>query len=474
MINRHLMRKRTVWLTDLKQKGMMLLALLLAVNTVWSQQDVLEDYINQGLQSNSLIKQRNLSLENAMYALKKAKANYIPTLNFEGIYTTAEGGRSYEIPVGDYINPFLSMINQFLGPNSIDLLQNEKINFLPKNYYDARIRLAVPILNMDIIHNNRIQQKQMQISENEVEIFARELVKEIKTSYYNYLSVQKVMKIHQNAIVLAEESKRINEKLVEAGKGVYAYVLRSETEIEQLQSKLRAAELQANSLKHYFNALLNRDLNSEIIVLENETIIPFLDKSVVNAQEREELKTLDQVIELRQDLVNMNKQVFVPKLSGFADVGSQAEKMRMNKESFYYMVGLQLTIPIFNGTKTHYDIQRAKNDIEIAKLQKEDVERKLEVAVNAAYNTVLTEQTNYEASLKQLEMAETYHRLIAKGYEAGVNTYIETVDARTQLSSAQIAVNVNYYQLLSALAKLERETAKYQLPSFETHENKKK
>lgn len=438
-----------------------------SLSFVNGQNTILDAYIQEGLQSNALIKQRHLSLENALYALKKAKANYIPTLNFEGTYMTAKGGRSYEIPVGDYINPLLSTVNQFLGPQAIPLLENEKINFLPKNYYDVKVRLAVPILNMDIIHNNRIHQRQMAISEKEVETYARELVKEIKTTYYNYLSLQKVVKIHQNSIDLAEESKRMNEKLVESGSGVYAYVLRSETEIEQLKSKLRAAELQANSAKNYFNALLNKDLNAEITMSEEETIIPLLDRSTVSAHEREELQTLEQVIALREDLVNLNKQVFIPKLSGFADFGSQAEEMRMNKESLYYMLGLQLTIPIFNGNKNNLEIKRAKNEIEMAKLQKEDVTNKLQVAVNAAYNDVLAEKTNYEAALKQLEMAETYHRLITKGYEAGVNTYIETVDARTQLSSARIATNVSYYQLLNALAKLERETAKYPLPTFE-------
>ena len=63
-----------------------------------AQEGALDKYIHEALQSNLAIKQRHVSLENAMYALKKAKYNYIPTVNFEGIYTTAEGGRSYEIP----------------------------------------------------------------------------------------------------------------------------------------------------------------------------------------------------------------------------------------------------------------------------------------------------------------------------------------------------------------------------------------
>lgn len=431
---------------------------------VFSQTDVLEKYVQQGLESNLVLQQRNLSLQNAMYALKQAKNLYVPTLDFQTLYTTAQGGRDIQLPVGDMLNPVYSTLNQFMGQNAFPLIENQQINFLPKNYYDARIRLSVPILNMDIIHNKRIHEKQWMIQENEVEIYQRELVKEIKTTYYTYLSAMKAVEIHKTAIELAEEGKRTNEKLIEAGSGLHAYVLRSETEIAQSNARLTSAELQLQSVQRYFNALLNRGAEDPIEVTANETIIPFVDKVEVSAKNREELVSLDHMITLREDVVRMNKQVFVPKLNGFADIGSQAEDFKFNDQSRYYMLGLQLNIPIFNGNRNNLKIKEAKNEIEIAKLQKEYVEQQLEVAVAVAYNEAMAAKKNYETALKQLEMAETYFRLIDKGYAAGVNTYIETVDARTQLTSAKLAASVNYYQFLSALAKLERETATYVLP----------
>ncbi len=445
----------------------LLVVFLLLCGAARAQDDVLERYIDQGLESNLVLQQRNLSLENALYALKQAKNLYIPTLEFQTLYTTAEGGRDIQIPVGDMLNPVYSTLNQFMGQNAFPLIENQQINFLPKNYYDARIRLSVPILNMDIIHNKRIQDKKLLIQENEVEIYQRELVREIKTTYYNYLSALKAAEIHQNAIQLAEEGKRTNEKLIEAGSGLHAYVLRSETEVAQATARLTAAELQVKSVQRYFNALLNRGADEVIEIASGETIIPFVEKTDLSAKNREELESLDHMITLREDVVRMNKQVFVPKLSGFADVGSQSEGFKFNDQSRYYMLGLQLNIPIFNGNRNNLKIREAKNEIEIAKLQKEYIEQQLDVAVNVAYNEVLAAKKNYETALKQLEMAETYFRLIDKGYTAGVNTYIETVDARTQLTSAKLAASVSYYQFLSALAKLERETASYPIPGNE-------
>lgn len=445
-------------------KQILFLLFLLIHVSASAQEDVLEKYIRQGLESNLLIQQRNLSFQNALYALKQAKNLYIPTLDFQTIYTTAEGGRDILLPVGDMLNPVYSTLNQFMGQNAFPLIENQQINFLPKNYYDARIRLSVPILNMDIIHNKRIHEKQWMIQENEVEIYQRELVKEIKTTYYSYLSALKAVEIHQNAIQLAEEGKRTNEKLIEAGNGLHAYVLRSETEIAQATSRLTSAELQLVTIQRYFNALLNREADASIEAVTTESIIPFVEKTEVSSKNREELESLEHMITLREDVIRLNKQVFVPKLNGFADIGSQSEGFKFNDQSRYYMIGLQLNVPIFNGNRNNLKIKEAKNELEIAKLQKQNAEQQLDLAVASSYNELLASKKNYETALKQLEMAETYFRLINKGYTAGVNTYIETVDARTQFTSAKLAASVNYYQFLSALAKFERETASYPLP----------
>jgi len=51
--------------------------------------------------------------------------------------------------------------------------------------------------------------------------------------------------------------------------------------------------------------------------------------------------------------------------------------------------------------------------------------------------------------------------LIEKGYGEGVNTYLETVDARNQFMNANQMANINQYKVLMAAAEYERETASY-------------
>src|SRR5690606_35426453 len=96
--------------------------------------------------------------------------------------------------------------------------------------------------------------------------------------------------------------------------------------------------------------------------------------------------------------------------------------------------------------------------------RKAQAEQQLTLAARAARNDVLAALKNYEKSKVQLEAASTYQRLIQRGYSEGVNSYIETIDARSQYTSAKLSVNLSQLQVLAALAKLERESATFQIP----------
>ncbi|HYC30390.1 MAG TPA: TolC family protein, partial [Chitinophagaceae bacterium] len=74
-----------------------------------------------------------------------------------------------------------------------------------------------------------------------------------------------------------------------------------------------------------------------------------------------------------------------------------------------------------------------------------------------------TAYNNYRAAMKQQEAAGNYFKLIDRGYKEGVNSFIEFLDARNQLTTAQLQVNITKYKVFSAVAEHERQTASYLL-----------
>lgn len=430
-------------------------------------QDLLDAYIQEGLNNNQVLQQKNISLEKAVLALKIAKSNFLPSVNFSGSYTTAQGGRYTDLPIGDMINPVYSTLNQLTNSNSFPQLQNQQIDFLPKNYYDVYVRTSMPLFNTDIIYNKKIEEQKIHLEEYQVQIYKRELVKNIKIAYYNYLTASEAVKVYENAIALVERNVALNQSLIANGKGLNASLLRSQSELESVKAQLNDARNQQANARNYFNFLLNKDQSSPI---EGEPITNSADFlaatnliATPDTNRREELAMIKQVGQIQSTVVDMNKKYWVPKVNAFLDLGSQAVNMEFSNKSRYYMVGVNVGIPIFNGFRNTYKTEISSLDIKSTEANYKNVEQQLQLSVNASKNNLTTVIQNYSASLERYKTAESYFNLINRGFQEGVNSQIEFIDANNQLTASTLQVKINGYKILIALAELERETASYEI-----------
>lgn len=440
-------------------------ALLNLITFTLSAQPVLEKYIDSALSGNIVLQQKNIALQKAEYALQIAKGMYLPNIELQGQYTTAQGGRNIDLPIGDMLNNVYSTLNQLTQTNDFPQLKNQSINFFPQNFYDAKVHTTVPIYNAQLKYNKQIEAQQVVLNKEEITIYKRDLVEQVKNAYYTYLQTLDALHIYQSALMLAAEGKRVNEKLLENGKGLPAYVLRSESEIAGIQAKITEAKQNSDNARRYFNFLLNRNENATIDTPEKndeagDKIINTL-QSAPDISHREELNVLSNLIGLKEKVYRLNKSVLSPSVNGFLDVGSQSESWKFNNQSRYYLIGVQVNVPLFQGQRNKYKIKQAALDITNAQLEKNNVIDQLTLNSHVAQNNLKAAYQNYLSSKKQLETAETYQRLIDRGFLAGTNSYIETVDARSQLTQTMMQVSINRLKMLSALAKLERATASY-------------
>ncbi len=422
-------------------------------------------YLDSALKNNIVLQQKNISLREAALALDNARSLFYPTVGLQAGYTTGAGGRDIDIPLGDLLNGAYSTLNDLTQSQKFPQLKNQKINFFPTNFYDVKVHSEVPIINAELKYNKRIKEQQVQLSDYDADIYKRDLVEKVKTAYFQYLQALDAVHVYTSALSLAEEGRRVNQKLLDNGKGLPAYLLRSESEIETVQSKITEATQNADNAKRYFNFLLNRDQQDSIQVADQsgnagDMVLPLLGEDP-NTSGREELKQLDEVITLQKNVSLLNKASQYPTLNGFLDVGSQSENWQFNKQTRYYLAGVQLKIPLFEGGRNKNKLKESDLSIENAQLNLDLVKKQLELSSNVAKNKLRSANQNYLSAQKRLESASTYQRLIDKGYREGVNTYLETIDARNQLTQAQIDVSINRYKMLEARVKLERETASF-------------
>ena len=436
--------------------------LLLFALPLFGQKSVLDEYVATAFQQNITLQQKSIQVEKAMIALKTAQSLYQPSVAFQGGYQSGEGGRSIAFPVGDLLNPVYSTLNALTKSTAFPQISNVETNFFPRDFYDVKVQTTMPLYNKDISYNKQIQEQSLSIQREDVSLYKRELVKQIKTAYYNYLLSLGLVKVYENSLNLALEGKKVNEKLLANGKGLPAYLLRSDSEIATIQAQIADAVKQNQAAQYYFNFLLNRELRAEIrIDFEVEKAIAGV--YAVTPGVREELSLLSKSINIQETVLKMNESFYLPKLNGFVNLGSQSTLNNISSKSGYYFFGLQMDIPIFSGKRNLYKVKQTQLDIASAKNALDLSTKQFNMATEIAQKNVQSSIVSFQASTKSYEAAAAYLRLIEKGYKEGVSTYLETVDARNQWMNAQINYQLKQFNVLIAAAAYEREAASYPL-----------
>ena len=424
-------------------------------------QTVLDNYVSEGLKSNLVLQQKTISWEQAQQSLQVARSYFLPSVNLLTDYVSGEGGRSISLPVGDLLNPVYASLNQITQSDQFPQVENVDQNFFPKNFYDARVRTSVPLINTDLYMNRTIQGQQVMMKQFELAAYKRQLVFDIKSAYFIYLGANAAVKIYESALQLVNKNVEINESLLRNGKSLPANYLRSKSEAERVKAELNSAQNRAANARKYFNFLLNRELDTEIDASYNFTEADPLDTAYLSIEGREELHMLRTAREINESTLRLTKLSRIPKVNAFFDLGSQAADWRVNDNSRYYLVGVQLSMPLFQGFRTNHTIRQNSLEIEKTQLSLNHTTQQLNLAAMVAKNDLETATQNYLASREQLKSSQSYFNLVEKGYQQGINSLIEFLDARNQLTLSQLQQNVRLYEMLIASAKVERETASY-------------
>lgn len=435
----------------------------LLVSTLATAQTTLDDYVKKGLTSNLALHQKSFDLQKSQLDLKRAKTLFYPQASFNSQYTLANGGRKQDIPIGDLLNGVYSTLNQMTGQGKFPQVSNQSISFLPNDFHDTRLEVSMPLVNTDIHYNKAIKQELIHTQQADLDIYKRELVKNIKEAYYQYLQAGKAVDIYTNALALANENLRVSEKLMQNTMATKETVLRARAQVSQVKASLIGAGNQQQNAAAYFNFLLNQSLDapvatdSAIFQQLNTTATAPLDVPV----RREELTKLQSAQKVVSASIKMNRSYLVPKVNAFYHVGYQGFGFHFNGDQFYQLGGLQLQWDLFKANDNKYKIQQSQLDLESLDTQYKDVEHQLTLQVQTTLNDYRSAVQTLQARADEVQSTQETYRFAERRFREGQALQIELIDARTQLTNAQLNYSLAQLAVLTRAAELERVTASY-------------
>ena len=427
-----------------------------------AQDTKLDAYIREGFNRNQAIARQNFQLEKSMMALQEARAYFMPTASLISSYTKAGGGRTIDIPTGDMLNPVYATLNQLTQSEKFPQLQNQSIQLSPDNFYDAKVRASLPLINTEIWYAKKIRQEDITRQQATVNVYKRQLVKDIKTAYYQYFQAARAVDIYRNALQLVMENIRVNKSMLDNGIRNNTALTRAQTEQQRVEAAITEAQNSQRNARAYFNFLLNRSLEDSIL----------LDSSIINIeaplpaavpQQREELAQLESSRKMALLVEKKERSAFTPKVNTFLDLGSQGFNFAFNKDTRYYLWGVNLQWDLFTGGQRKYRIKQAEADAAVAQTAYNETRQGIQLELDRSANNHRSATANFSSARTQLQLAEKYYRDQFKVYKEGQLLYIELLDAQNQLTNARLQLLQAWAQVQISQADIERAQAAYPL-----------
>jgi len=424
-------------------KYLFLILMFVIFTPLFPQPLILETYVEDCLKHNLAFKQKQFSLEQSLQALKQARGMFLPAIGIEARYSRAGGGRLIELPIGDLMNPVYATLNQILTtvgqpPRFPTNIPNEVFPFLREEEHETKIRLIQPIFQPALLFNYKIKTHLKQAKTIELEIF-----------------------IFEKTHLLLQENLRVSEKLFQYQKATEEVVFQARTEITTLEQQQTEAEKNMKLAAAYFNFLMNRPFETPIEIID-ETALNFnheidfeqiLDTALQN---RLEFPQLHSALAAVNNQARLARTSFLPGITGVLDYGFQGEKYRFTEEDDYWMASAVLNWNLFNGFQDQARLQQARLEQQKLETQFIELQQQIKLQVQEAFDNFRVARKAIQSASEKVASTRNTFKIIHKKYEQGMAPQIEFLNARTNLTNAEVSQIIAKYDYQIKYIELQR------------------
>ena len=101
-------------------------------------------------------------------------------------------------------------------------------------------------------------------------------------------------------------------------------------------------------------------------------------------------------------------------------------------------IGLTLTLPLFTGFNTTYNVRAAQARVEVASAQRDNVRLQVALDVWTAYQSLITATQAIRTTADLLASAEQSENVALGRYKAGVGSILDVLNAQSALAAARL------------------------------------
>ncbi len=339
-------------------------------------------------------------------------------------------------------------------------------SLFPENSYSAAINYRQVIYDFGRTRQNiGVENESKILSEQAVEQVKQKISLAAVNCFYTLAFLQEAARIKDEEMDVLRSHLKYVETLKETGSATDYQILSTKVKISSVESQ-KVDILAAISIQQaYLNCLAGYvDKNAPVVRKELDIKAPVIaDDSLLSFafNNRDEIimsKEKAKLADLKYNLIKtMNNPVVSFMASGGAKNGYIPELNRLRPN---YIVGIGITVPIFDGLKTKYNLLQAKSALKTIEYETETVKKNITSEVIEAEEYLKSASQKIDQFELQLSQALKAYSLAETSFKSGVITNFELLDASTAVSESRLMLlkaRIDYtaciYRLKAALGE---------------------
>lgn len=389
----------------------------------------LQEAVKYALDNKADAKKAKLDLENSEYQIDEVRAGALPQIN-------ASANVKY--------NAIIPSMPLDIGGQTQYLKMGQPWNST------AGLSVNQQIFNQSLFTGLKAARTTREFYQINSQLTDEMLIEKVANAYYDVFTTQLQLETIDNNLENTNKTKSVIEGLVTAGIARQIDLDRIVVNINNLQAQrqiiVNSLELKENALKFAIGMPIET-----AIELPDETFdinAQLASASTMDLSGRTEIK----VLEKQSELLELNRQsmkaAYYPSLSFGGDIGYQGFGNGIpGSNDFKWFptsgLGLNLSIPIFNGGSTKAKINQATIQIKQLEVDIEDARLGLNLANENAKAQIKNSLLTVDANRRNVELSKEVLDDTQNNYRNGLATLTELLDAENALATAENNLNTS-------------------------------
>ncbi|MBO6117054.1 MAG: TolC family protein [Bacteroidales bacterium] len=410
----------------------------------------LKSALNIAHDNNPTLKIADLEIQRVDYSKKETLGNLLPSVSASGQYTNNIMKSVMFMPA--------SMSAAFGGKSYMEIGY--------KNSYTGTVSAQMPLVNFSLWESIKSKQTDIDLILEKAHSSDIDMTKQVKDAYYSVLLANASLKVLKQSIDNANETLKFTKTAYEHGVTSEYDYLRAQVQVNNLNPTYIQAKNGVELAMLQLKMLLSLPESQEVEVTETlqdyENNVSLLNEFQSNRSlaENTELRQLDLNIASMQHNLKMVKYQHLPSLAAFGQYSylTQSEDFKISDYKWVSsaLVGVTLSIPIFNGNTIINQQKQVEIGLKELQLQRDYVKDGMNLQIESALKSMNAAKEQLAVNKEAIAQAERGYDIAKVRYNTGSGTILELNDSELALTQSRLNYQQALYDYLSAQANYEK------------------